>query len=143
MIGIYLILALFVLVADRATKIYALDFLPADQVVLNRGISWGLFNNYGELVFIGISVFILCISIYLLYYACLRYGLGYNIYGETLIIAGALSNLFDRAFYGGVIDFIELYYRGWYFPSFNIADSAIVLGVFIMFIQIHRLQNNA
>lgn len=47
----------------------------------------------------------------------------------ALILAGAVGNLIDRLRLGEVIDFVQVHYGGWYFPAFNIADSAITLGV--------------
>jgi len=46
-----------------------------------------------------------------------------------LVLAGALGNLVDRLRFGEVTDFIQVHYAGWYFPAFNVADSAITLGV--------------
>ncbi len=48
--------------------------------------------------------------------------------GLGFILGGALGNLIDRVHPGQVIDFIQVYYRSWYFPAFNLADSAITLG---------------
>lgn len=50
----------------------------------------------------------------------------------SLIIGGAVGNLIDRIHMGQVIDFIHLHYQGYYWPAFNIADSAIFIGVAIM-----------
>ncbi len=50
----------------------------------------------------------------------------------SLIIGGAVGNLIDRVLLGQVVDFIQLYYRQWYWPAFNVADSAITVGVVIM-----------
>ncbi len=50
----------------------------------------------------------------------------------SLIIGGAVGNLIDRVLLGQVVDFIQLYYRRWYWPAFNVADSAITVGVVIM-----------
>mgnify|MGYP003460670128 CR=1 FL=1 len=50
----------------------------------------------------------------------------------TLILGGAIGNLIDRAWLGRVIDFIQIYYDRWYFPIFNIADSAISLGTVLL-----------
>jgi signal peptidase II len=50
----------------------------------------------------------------------------------ALILGGAAGNLIDRLAYGYVIDFIDVYYRSWHWPAFNIADSAITLGVILM-----------
>lgn len=47
----------------------------------------------------------------------------------SLILGGALGNLIDRIFYGHVVDFILLYYKHWEWPAFNVADSAITVGV--------------
>ena len=56
----------------------------------------------------------------------------------SLILAGALGNLYDRVNYGYVIDFIEVYFRDYRWPSFNIADSAITVGVGLLVLQIFR-----
>lgn len=53
----------------------------------------------------------------------------------TLVLGGALGNVIDRAAYGHVIDFIQVYYRDWYYPAFNIADSAICIGVVLMLLD--------
>ena len=50
----------------------------------------------------------------------------------ALILGGALGNVIDRIRLGHVIDFIQVYYRDWFFPAFNVADSAITLGVIIL-----------
>lgn len=49
-----------------------------------------------------------------------------------LILGGAIGNLIDRVIYGYVIDFFDVYYQIWHWPVFNIADSAITLGVALM-----------
>jgi len=46
----------------------------------------------------------------------------------SLILGGAIGNLVDRIAYGHVVDFLQFHYGGWYFPSFNVADSAITIG---------------
>jgi len=48
--------------------------------------------------------------------------------GISLILGGAIGNLFDRAFHGYVIDFIDVYYKHHHFATFNVADSAICIG---------------
>ena len=50
----------------------------------------------------------------------------------SLILGGAVGNLIDRLIYGYVIDFIDVYYQDWHWPAFNIADSAITVGVMLM-----------
>ncbi|BCL75274.1 lipoprotein signal peptidase [Jeongeupia sp. HS-3] len=50
----------------------------------------------------------------------------------SLIMGGALGNVIDRVLFGHVIDFIQFYYQNWYYPAFNIADSAICVGAALM-----------
>ena len=50
----------------------------------------------------------------------------------SFILGGALGNVIDRLLHGYVVDFIQLHYGGWYFPAFNVADSAITLGALLL-----------
>lgn len=52
-----------------------------------------------------------------------------------LIIGGAVGNLIDRINHGYVVDFIDVYYQGWHWPAFNLADSAITCGVVLLLID--------
>ena len=52
--------------------------------------------------------------------------------GLALLLGGAIGNLVDRVLYGYVVDFILLHYRGWSYPAFNVADSAITCGVILL-----------
>lgn len=54
----------------------------------------------------------------------------------TCVLGGAIGNLYDRLVYGHVVDFIQFHwYQSWYFPAFNVADSAITVGVILMLIE--------
>ncbi len=54
----------------------------------------------------------------------------------AFVLGGALGNLYDRLVYGHVVDFIQLHWQqSWYFPAFNIADSAITIGVVLMLLE--------
>ena len=53
-----------------------------------------------------------------------------------LIFGGAIGNLIDRARFGAVIDFVDVHYRGWHWPAFNVADSAITVGVTVLAIRL-------
>ncbi|MGE5808192.1 MAG: signal peptidase II [Nitrospirota bacterium] len=53
----------------------------------------------------------------------------------SLIAAGAMGNLVDRVRFGEVVDFIQWYVGSWYWPSFNVADSAITVGVALLVID--------
>lgn len=52
--------------------------------------------------------------------------------GLALILGGALGNLWDRLVLGVVVDFVDLYFRQWHWPAFNVADSAICVGAAIL-----------
>ena len=59
----------------------------------------------------------------------------------ALILGGALGNVVDRLLNGYVVDFIQVQWRGWYFPSFNIADSAITVGAaFLILDELRRVR---
>ncbi len=56
--------------------------------------------------------------------------------GFALIIGGAVGNLIDRVRFGKVIDFLDFFFRGWHWPAFNVADSAITVGITIFIIHV-------
>jgi signal peptidase II len=62
-----------------------------------------------------------------------RHG-GQRLFGWALalILGGAVGNVIDRLLHGHVIDFIQVHYAGWYFPAFNLADSAITVGAVLL-----------
>ncbi|MEM0955901.1 MAG: signal peptidase II [Pseudomonadota bacterium] len=53
----------------------------------------------------------------------------------SLILGGALGNLWDRIQFGYVVDFISVHYQHWYFPTFNVADSAVSVGAVLMIVD--------
>jgi signal peptidase II len=55
--------------------------------------------------------------------------------GLAFVLGGALGNVIDRAFYGYVIDFVRVHYQEWYFPAFNVADSAITVGAALLILD--------
>jgi signal peptidase II len=65
-----------------------------------------------------------------------RHG-GQKLFGWALalILGGALGNVVDRLLHGYVVDFIQVHWRGWYFPSFNVADSAITVGAGLLILD--------
>ena len=56
--------------------------------------------------------------------------------GLTLVIGGAAGNLIDRVAVGYVLDFVDVYWRGWHFWAFNVADAAITVGVALMILDL-------
>ena len=72
-----------------------------------------------------------------------------SVYAFSLIAGGAVGNVIDRIRYGEVVDFIEWYVKSYYWPSFNVADSAISIGVALLAVEMlfgkrqeQTLQNN-
>ena len=53
----------------------------------------------------------------------------------ALVLAGALGNVIDRLWHGYVIDFLQFHYHGWYYPAFNLADSAITVGAAMLILE--------
>ena len=137
-----LILALFTLIIDQASKFIIVEYYTHKHLeitsffnislVYNRGISFGLFNNlaYSNYLFCGLATAIL---IYLLKWIKDSKEKS-EVIGLGLVIGGAAGNIIDRLIYPGVVDFLEFHWNQYYWPSFNIADSAICLGVCILLI---------
>ena len=55
--------------------------------------------------------------------------------GLALVLGGAIGNLIDRVQLGYVVDFIDVHFRGWHYPAFNVADSAITCGVILLLLD--------
>ena len=143
----YFLLVNIVFIIDRVTKDFALAFEGATTPLLpgiscvyvkNRGISWGMFYAHSSWAFILMTLLVALVIGILGVYTYQRWIQNKSIIGESLVITGAISNVIDRIVHGGVIDFILCSYREWYFPVFNIADVAIVVGVGIMLITFWR-----
>ena len=62
--------------------------------------------------------------------------------GLALIIGGAAGNLLDRVVVGSVVDFVDVYWRSYHFWAFNVADSAITVGVAIMILDMLRVRTD-
>lgn len=62
--------------------------------------------------------------------------------GLTLIVGGAAGNLIDRVGSGYVVDFVDVYWRGWHFWAFNVADAAITVGVTFMILDLLNVRTS-
>jgi signal peptidase II len=134
----WLWLSLGVIVTDQATKHLILaSFRPGEDLPLapfaslvlafNRGAAFSFLAGEGgwqRWLFAVIAVAACGVMLWLLR----RGGRALFCAGLALIIGGALGNLYDRMTLGHVVDFVLLHYRGWYYPAFNVADSAITIG---------------
>jgi signal peptidase II len=129
---------------DQLTKWAAVRYLadPGQMPVLpflnltlvyNRGAAFGFLNDaagWQNVFFVGVAIAACVVIGYLLHRADVRnYG---STVGLTLILGGAVGNVIDRLIYGHVIDFIDVYYRSWHWPAFNVADSAITIGAILL-----------
>jgi signal peptidase II len=143
-------LATFVLIADRLSKLLTDQYLPLMQGNfwypyggigvfknflgiefsinhhINRGAAWGIFADYQVPLLYLRLILILGLIVFLIFF---------NKHKSceipfSLIIAGALSNVLDYFFYGHVIDMIHFNLWGYDFPVFNLADTAIFIGIF-------------
>lgn len=132
------IIILFIFLADRLTKIKAINFLSNIKVVyindflnldltFNTGIGFGFFSLETGLIYNLISLFILLVIIYLIYLMADSNRTDKILY--SLILGGALGNFYDRALYFAVPDFIDLHYKEFHWFTFNIADIFITLGI--------------
>jgi signal peptidase II len=133
--------ALVIFVADQATKFYVLHGLslgigeriavtPFFDLVIthNRGISYGLFPQDGELGrWFLVALNLAASALFAVWMARARSWL--VVAALALLIGGALGNALDRMLYGAVIDFVSLHAFGWRWYVFNLADAAIVAGV--------------
>jgi len=129
---------------DRITKYFVIDSLKYEGVTekiysflslrlqFNRGISWGLLHSNDSLQTAIVTCLTIIVIIVLFVHSYNRARMGRLIAPQVLVLAGAVSNLIDRFWYDGVVDFISFSYKGWSFPVFNFADVYIVLGVFSM-----------
>jgi signal peptidase II len=143
----YSILFCVIVCADRLSKALAImycqdsvaiaPFLSCD-LTFNRGISWSMFHADAQLPFVIVSGVVLLVTLFLACYACRRYVQNHSIIGEVMVLAGSCSNCIDRLFYGGVADFIRIFYKDWSYPSFNCADAAIVIGVVYMIWEYYK-----
>jgi signal peptidase II len=106
--------------------------------VRNKGAAFGFLHSapeaFREPFFLAVPV----VAIFILGFLYLRSKDSdwLSHWGLSLILSGAIGNLIDRVRLGYVVDFIDLYHESLgHWPAFNIADSAIVIGVFFLFIQ--------
>jgi len=134
------------LLLDRLTKVWALSSLKENNGVIlindffkleyleNRGAAFGILQN--KLVLLALVTLLVIVGMiyYIIKYKPKSKFLRISF---ALIISGALGNLYDRLFYKYVVDFILVHYKDiYYFPTFNIADSLVVVGTLILAISI-------
>ena len=135
--NLLLILISFVAL-DYVTKLWAIKtlFIQAQSIKLtsflsmtpvwNSGISFGFFQDLGEVGRYGFTIFALVVSVYLIFSSFKLPK--YSSLGFILIASGAIGNAIDRILYGKVVDFIDFYIEDLHWPAFNVADTIIFIG---------------
>lgn len=94
----------------------------------NTGAAWGIMQN-GKLILVPVTIIV---SIVLAYYLVKSKNKMFRV-SLSLILGGAIGNLIDRAFReGGVVDFLDFHFGSYNFPTFNVADSFIVIGTILL-----------
>jgi len=147
LIGVWYSLALLIIVLDQVTKGMAEQYLEYGRPVVltswfnltlqyNPGAAFSFLSDAGgwqRYFFSGIAVVISAVLVVWLY----RLPTSQRLLplSLALILGGAIGNLWDRVALGHVVDFISVHYGGYFFPAFNIADSAISVGAVLMILD--------
>ena len=138
--GIFNLLFIFLIFIffDYVSKLWAIEnlFMKYRSIELtsflsmtpvwNSGISFGFFQDSGELGRYGFTGFAFGVSIWLIYSSIKLPR--YSSLGFILIASGAIGNAIDRILYGKVVDFIDFHIEDLHWPAFNLADTIIFIG---------------
>lgn len=144
----WFLLSLIILLLDQLTKYWAQSSLIPYQpeavfsmfnftLAYNTGAAFSFLSGAGSWhrwFFAGFSIAMSVVLI--VWLARLPATAKLQSLAVSLILGGAIGNLYDRAALGHVIDFIDLYYQNHHWPVFNLADSAICLGAFLLIIDL-------
>ena len=143
----YAILAavtVLVLVIDQATKVYVdrtmqlyqsipvVDGLFSITYMRNKGAAFSFLSNFDYRLPFFILVSLVAVVAILVAYRKLRDDQRFAALSLSLILSGAVGNLIDRIRLGEVIDFLDVFWRTHHWPAFNVADSAICVGVALL-----------
>ncbi|HJV77291.1 MAG TPA: signal peptidase II [Paludibacter sp.] len=143
----YYLIALFVILLDQITKwliVSRMEFGESIQIIdkilyitshRNRGAAWGILQGQMWLFYVITLIVIVGIIIYIQRAAKDKWLMGLSL---GLMLGGAIGNFIDRVIRKEVVDFIHTFIFGYNFPVFNIADSALVIGVILLMIQMFR-----
>ncbi len=148
----YLLITLTVILLDQAAKWLVASRLPLYGTrdllpgffrlwhVRNPGAIWGFFSGHqGGIIPKIITLLSIC-SLLLIGYFFLKIEARcwVELLSFSLILGGALGNIIDRLRLGYVVDFLDCYFKGRHWPTFNIADSFISIGVTILILSLWR-----
>jgi signal peptidase II len=115
--------------------------------VRNKGAAFSLLATAPEVFRISFFITVTLVAVVMIAVLIHKTHERLLVFAFSLIASGAVGNLIDRVRYGEVVDFIQWYYKSYYWPSFNVADSAITIGVcllaFDMLFRKEKPQNTA
>ena len=147
---VLIIVSLITIVLDQGTKLYIARTLPLHTMIRvienfftitylrNKGAAFGMLATSPWRLPFFILVSAIAVVVILVVIAKLRDDQKLAAFSLSLIFAGALGNLIDRVRLGEVIDFIYVHWFEHYWPAFNVADSAICVGVFLLALDMIR-----
>jgi signal peptidase II len=143
---IFFILIAVMFCADRITKHYIINFFLDYQsdsyyfypflnfvLVWNTGMAFGLFESDSQIYHI-LSFFIICIIIFLFYWF-FKSASRFEKLSLSLVIGGALGNLYDRIVYNAVPDFVDLHFLDFHWFVFNVSDIVITFGIILLLLN--------
>ncbi|MEW9050399.1 MAG: signal peptidase II [Neobacillus sp.] len=148
----YYLIAIFIILIDQVTKwlivtkMHLGESIPVINDILyitshrNRGAAWGILQGQMWLFYVITVIVIVAIVYYIQKEAKGKWLLGVSL---AFMLGGAIGNFIDRLFRKEVVDFIHTYIFNYNFPVFNIADSALVIGVVLLMIQMLRDEKEA
>jgi signal peptidase II len=140
----WLWIAVAVIVSDFVCKFLAVKYLsygipkkifPGFELTLlhNYGAAFSFLDSQpGWQVFVLAAIAVIVSLVILVWIARLDRKDNLMAIGLCLILGGALGNLYDRLVYGYVVDFIDVYFKSYHWPAFNIADTGICIGAFFV-----------
>ena len=149
----YLWISFIVLLLDQWSKSIAsakLDLYVPNKItdffnltlMHNEGVAFSLLADQSGWQRYFISIVASAIVIWLLYWLMKnKHSMKLQNVALVLVIGGALGNIWDRVMLGYVVDFIELHYSGYFWPAFNVADSAISVGAVLLIIDAFKNKN--
>lgn len=141
-----LFIAIIIIAIDQWSKIYAFSILseldpPVIEVtsffnlvmVRNYGVSFGMFNNInnGRIILSLVAILIVLFMMFWLYKSEKKF----ESLAISFVIGGAIGNIIDRVIIGSVADFLDFHISGFHWPAFNVADTAICIGVVMLLID--------
>lgn len=135
------------IVLDQATKLIIVRTMDLHSIIpvipeffdivhaRNQGAAFGVLRDSSIRLPFLISVSLLASLVIFIVFRKLRADQKLSAWGLSLVLSGALGNLIDRVRLGEVVDFLSVHWRGHYWPAFNVADSAICIGVGLLALE--------